>query len=86
VRHHFLRVLERAAIGEVGGNSGCPARMAANRLSDARGRRTPVDHPPGIRQASGWLIGFSDNELLLCPRVVRNSHPLRSSAMSAASM
>ena len=39
-----------------------------------------------IRQASGWLIGLSDNVLPLWPRTVRNSQPLRSSSMPAASM
>jgi len=39
-----------------------------------------------IRQAPGWLIGVSDGALPLCPRAVRNSQPLRSSTMPAASM
>jgi arginine exporter protein ArgO len=39
-----------------------------------------------IRQASGWLIGLSERALPLWPRAVRNSQPLRSSAMPAASM
>jgi transposase-like protein len=39
-----------------------------------------------IRQASGWLIGLAERALPLWPRAVRNSQPLRFSAMPAASM
>jgi hypothetical protein len=39
-----------------------------------------------MRQASGWLIGLSESALPLWPREVRNSQPLRSSTMPAASM
>src|SRR4051794_18187518 len=48
VRCHFLRVLERAAIGEIGGNAGRPERMAANRLGNARHGGTAPNHAPGI--------------------------------------
>jgi putative transposase len=39
VRGHFLRVLERAAIGEVGGDPGSTEGVAADRRGDARGPR-----------------------------------------------
>jgi hypothetical protein len=62
VRRHFLRVLERAGIGEIGGDPSCTESMTADRRREA------------------------DNALPLCPRAVRNSQPLRSSAIPAASM
>jgi hypothetical protein len=37
-----------------------------------------------MRQASGWLMAWSDSVLPLCPRAVRKSQPLPSSAMPAA--
>jgi hypothetical protein len=61
VRSHFLRMLERAAIGKVGGDPGVPKRVASDCFRDAGGggsRRI-------IRQASGWLIGLSDSTLPL---------------------
>ena len=66
VSRHFLRVLKRAAIGEVGGDTGCTERVAADFRRDPGRRRTPAG------QASGWLMGLSDNVLPLCPRAVRN--------------
>lgn len=48
MRRHFLRVLERAAVGEIGGNTGRPERVTADRLGDAGCLGTPPDHAPGI--------------------------------------
>ena len=39
-----------------------------------------------MRQASAWVIGCSVNTVALCRGLVRNSQPLRSSAMPAAAM
>ena len=39
VRRHFLGMLERAAVREIGGDAGRPERVAADRLGDA-GRRS----------------------------------------------
>jgi len=41
VRGDFLRVLERAAIGEVGGDPGGPEVVAADFCRDAGRRRAP---------------------------------------------
>jgi hypothetical protein len=46
MRCHFLGVLERAAVGEVGGDTGGAERVAANRRRDAghgRGGAGPLD-------------------------------------------
>src|ERR1700726_4590787 len=51
VRGHFLRVIERAAVGEVGRDPGGAERVAADRLRNAGSRGPSADHPPGIRLA-----------------------------------
>ena len=48
MRCHFLCVLERATVGEVGGNAGCAKRVAADFLSDARRRGSLSDHAPSV--------------------------------------
>jgi hypothetical protein len=48
VRRHLLRVLERAAIGEIGGDLGRTESMAPDRRSDAGRLRAAADHEPGI--------------------------------------
>src|SRR4051794_8473804 len=48
VRSHFLGVLKRTAIGEIGGDPGGTERVAADRLGNAGRRGTPSDHAPGI--------------------------------------
>jgi hypothetical protein len=56
VRRHFLGVLERTAIGEIGGNSGCPEPVAADFRGDTGCSGAPADHPAGVRLAR-WLVG-----------------------------
>jgi hypothetical protein len=81
MHRHFLRVFERAAVGEISGDPGSAEGVTADfRAMPAAAPRSRI-----IRQASGWLIGVSDNELPLCPRAVRNSQPLQSSTTPAAS-
>jgi len=46
---HFLRVLERAAVRQVGGDTCCSERMIADRRGDTNCYRPPADHAPGIR-------------------------------------
>ena len=48
--------VERAAIGEVGGDPGGAEGAAADRRRDAGRCRAPAGHPPGIRLAH-WLVG-----------------------------
>src|SRR6516165_3892886 len=48
VRSHFLRVLERAAIGKISSYSGRSKSMAADRFGDAGRHSAPADHSPGI--------------------------------------
>jgi hypothetical protein len=81
MHRHFLRVFERAAVGEISGDLGSAEGVTADfRAMPAAAPRRRI-----IRHASGWLIGLSDNELPLCSRAVRNSWPLRSSTTPAAS-
>jgi hypothetical protein len=49
MRGHLLRVLKGAAVGEIGGDSGRPKRVAADLLSDAgrRGRLRIIRHASG---------------------------------------
>src|SRR6202035_4488565 len=42
VCRHFLSVLERSAVGEVGGDTGSPECVTANFLGDARRRGLPT--------------------------------------------
>jgi hypothetical protein len=49
VRRHFLRVFERTAVGEIGGDPGRAECLAADRRGDAGRLRTPADHEPGVR-------------------------------------
>jgi hypothetical protein len=72
---------ESAAVGKIGSDAGCSEcwQPIASAIPAAAARRRIIPH------ASGWDIGFSDSTLLLCPRAVRKSHPLRSSTMPAAS-
>jgi len=55
VCRHFLSVLERSAVGEVGGDTGSPECVTANFLGDARRRGALADHPPRIRLAHRFL-------------------------------
>src|SRR3954469_2504619 len=48
VCRHFLRVLERAAVREIGGDAGRPERVTADRFGDAGRRGAASDHAPGI--------------------------------------
>src|ERR1700724_2334705 len=82
VHRHFLGVLERAAVGKIGGDAGRAKGVAADRCRDAGRRDAPADHPPGV----GLAIGLADSVVPLWPRAVRNSQPVRSSAMPAASI
>ena len=47
MRRHFLRVLKRTAVGELGGDPGCAECVAANFRCDAGRRGAPADHAPG---------------------------------------
>src|SRR5271154_5700331 len=49
MRRHFLRMLERAAVGEVSGDAGRAECVAADFLSDAGGSGPLADHAPCIR-------------------------------------
>jgi hypothetical protein len=82
MRRHFLGVLQRAPIGEIGGNTRGAEVVVADRRMDADSNRTTADQ----RQASGCDMGCSDSAVAVCPREVRNTKPLRSSAMPAASI
>ena len=68
---------------EIGGDPGRAKRVIADRRDDAGRGGAPADHAPGVRPA---LIGCSVSTVALCRGLVRNSQPLRSSAMPAASM
>jgi hypothetical protein len=48
MRGHCLRVFERAAVAEIGGDPGRAKRVVADRRHDARGCRPPADHAPGV--------------------------------------
>jgi hypothetical protein len=50
VSGHFLRVIERAAVGEVGRDSSCTERVTTDFRRAAAARRQIM------RKASGWLI------------------------------
>jgi hypothetical protein len=54
----FLRVLERAAVGEIGSNPGRAEAVAADRLGDTGRQRAPADHPPRVGLVH-WLFGKS---------------------------
>src|SRR5437763_5374946 len=82
MRGHGLRVFERTAIAEIGGDAGGTKCMIADRRHDAGGGRAPADHAPGV----GLRLGCSVSTVALCRGLVRNNQPLRSSAMQAASM
>jgi hypothetical protein len=61
VRGHFLRVLERAAVGEIGGDPGGAKRVATDFPRDAGRRGAAADHAPGIGLVHGEFgqrIGF----------------------------
>jgi hypothetical protein len=55
MRGHFLRVLERAALGEVGGDPGGTECVAADFRRDAGRRGAPADHPPGVGLAHRFV-------------------------------
>src|SRR4051812_21737529 len=55
VRSLFLGVLERTAIGEIGGDPGGTERMAADRLGNAGRSGATPDHAPGIGLAHRFL-------------------------------
>src|SRR3954468_10280642 len=48
VCRHFLRVLERAAVGEIGGDAGGAERVTPDRLGDTGCDCAAADHAPGI--------------------------------------
>jgi hypothetical protein len=56
VRRHFLGMLERSAIGKVGGDPRGAEGVAADLRGDAGRFGAPADHAPGIRLAHR-LIG-----------------------------
>jgi RNA-directed DNA polymerase len=61
VRSHFLRVLERAAVREVGGDPGGAERVATDFGRDAGRFGATADHAPGVglvHGAVGQRIGF----------------------------
>ena len=61
VRRHFLRVLECAAIGEIGGNAGGAKRVATDFGRDTGRLGATADHAPGVglvHGAVGQPIGF----------------------------
>ena len=43
MRRHFLRMFERAAVGEIGGDAGLAERMIADRRVNAGGGRATAD-------------------------------------------
>ena len=51
MRRHFLRVLERAACGDISGDPGGAERVTADFRRGAGRGGAPADHG----QASGWL-------------------------------
>src|SRR5271155_26486 len=51
VRRHLLRVLERAAIGEVGGDTSRAEGVTADRRRNASCHGATADHPPRVRLA-----------------------------------
>jgi hypothetical protein len=53
VRRHFLRVLERAACGDISGDPGGAERVTADIRRDAGRGGAPADHPPGVRLVVG---------------------------------
>jgi hypothetical protein len=54
MRRHFLRVFERAAVGEIGGDAGRAQHVIADLGKNAGSDSTPSDHAPGIRLIH-WL-------------------------------
>jgi hypothetical protein len=77
-----LRPALGTAVREVGGDPGRAERVATDFGRDA-GR---LGAAAVMHQASDWFMARSDSASALWPRAVRNSQPLRSSAMPAASM
>src|SRR5580693_2786436 len=68
VCRHFLSVLERSAVGEVGGDTGSPECVTANFLGDARRRGALADHPPRIRLVSSQSFTFGRSAPRPAPR------------------
>jgi hypothetical protein len=61
MRRHFLRVLEGAAIGEIGSDPSGAECVIADGRGDASSRRTPTYHEPGgvlIHGTFGERIGI----------------------------
>ena len=83
MRRHLLRVLERAAVGEIGRDPGRAKRVIADRRHDAGRDGAPADHAPGVGLVHR-LLGQRGRRC--AAGLVRNSQPLRSSAMPAAAM
>lgn len=52
---HFLSVLQRTAICEIGSDAGGSETMIPDRRSDADGERTLTDDAPGVRLRHGML-------------------------------
>src|SRR6266481_1584083 len=53
MRRHFLRVLERAAVGEIGGNPGGAKRVATDFRRDPGRLGAAADHAPGVGLVHG---------------------------------
>ena len=62
MRRHLLRVLERAAIGEIGGDAGGTKRVIADRRVNAG--RAPGAGSCARRRPAPWLLGQT---VALCP-------------------
>jgi hypothetical protein len=60
VRGHFLCVLERTAVGEIGSDSVDRVTLISSALPAA------VPRLRIVRQSSGWPMGFSDSIVPLC--------------------
>jgi hypothetical protein len=69
VCRHFLSVLERSAVGEVGGDTGSPECVTANFLGDACRHGALADHPPRIyRRQPEEAIALAQKGIRLNPR------------------
>ena len=58
MRRHLLRVLQRAAVGQIGGDPRRPKRMITDRRENANRRRPLADHSPRIRLRHGLAGQF----------------------------
>jgi hypothetical protein len=60
MRRHLLRVLECAAVREIGGDAGGAECVTTDFFRDAGGRGAPADHPPGVRLAHGHSFSLAE--------------------------